>query len=541
MLTFKKMKMIKSKLKSSISIIALMLVLLSSCESELDLKPIIDQTEDKVFNDPASYKQFLAKVYGGLAINGQSSSDQDIQGIDGNFSNYLRLLFTVQQLPTEESIMAWNDGTIHNIHNHVWTPVNEFIAAWYYRIYFQVGQANQFLRETTEGKLDGRGVDASLKQEIAVFREEARFLRALSYWHGLDSFGNIPFVDENDPIGNFFPPQMSRSDLFNYIETELLEIENTLMDPKTNETGRVDKAGAWMLLAKLYLNAEIYTGTARYSDALTYVNKVIGGGYTLAPDYQYQFLADNDSNGAQNETIFSIIFDGISNHSEGGTTYISHASSHNEWPDIMVNIGVDDGWGGLRTTSGFVSKFSDITGNTDSRAIFELTGQVLEIEDPFDFRQGYGVPKYKNLDVNGNIGSDASGQYSDIDFPVFRLGDAYLMYAEIFLRGGGGDATTALGYINDIRERAYGDTSGNITAGQLNLDFILDERSRELYWECHRRTDLIRFGEFSDQGVWPWKGGVEAGRTTDSFRDLYPIPDADILANPNLDQNDGYN
>ncbi len=536
------MKSLKNKLKLSLGLMTLIFMsLLSSCESELDLKPIIAQTEDKVFEDPAAYKQFLAKIYGGLAVNGQASDQVDISGIDGNFSNYLRLLFTVQQLPTEETIIAWNDGTIHNIHNHVWTPVNEFLAGWYYRIYFQIGQSNQFLKETTEAKLNSRGVDDTLKSEIALFREEARFMRALSYWHGLDSFGNIPFVDENDPIGNFFPEQLSSNEIFTYIESELLEIENTLMDPRTNEEGRVDKAGAWMLLAKLYLNAETYTGTDRYSDALVYVNKVIAGGFSLTPNYQYQFLADNNTNGAQNEAIFSIIFDGVSNVSEGGTTYISHASSHNEWPDILANIGVDDGWAGLRTTSGFVNKFSDISGNTDSRAIFELTGQVLEIEDPFNFREGYGVPKYKNLDINGNIGSDPSGQFSDIDFPLFRLADAYLMYAEIFLRGGGGDAGTALGYINDLRERAYGDTSGNISSGELDLQFILDERSRELYWECHRRTDLIRFGQFSDQGIWPWKGGVAAGRTTESFRDLYPIPNEDKLANPNITQNLGYN
>ncbi len=534
------MELLKNKLKYGLSLITVILILFS-CEDELDLDPITQRTEAEVFANPDAYKQFLAKIYGGLAINGQDGNNVDIQGIDGNFSNYLRLLFTVQELPTEEAIMAWNDGTIHNIHNHVWTPVNEFLAGWYYRIYFQVGIVNQFLRETTEDKLNRRGVSDALKADIAIFRDEARFMRALSYWHGIDSFGNIPFVTEKDPVGIFFPEQVSRSEIFNYVESELLAIEGSLMEPRQNETGRVDKAGAWMLLAKLYLNAEVYTGTSKYTEAMTYVNKVISAGYSLTPKYNYQFLADNDVNGAQNEAIFSIIFDGIDNVSEGGTTYISHAASHNDWPDIMTNLGVDDGWAGLRSTSTFVAKFNDITGATDSRAMFETFDQVLEIDDPFDFKQGYGVTKYRNLDINGNIGSDPSGQFSDIDFPLFRLADAYLMYAEIFLRGGGGDIATALSYINDLRERAYGNTSGNISVVDLDLDFILDERSRELYWECHRRTDLIRFKEFSDNGVWPWKGGIAAGKTTDSFRDLYPIPNADILANPNIkDQNPGY-
>jgi hypothetical protein len=123
---------------------------------------------------------------------------------------------------------------------------------------------------------------------------------------------------------------------------------------------------------------------------------------------------------------------------------------------------------------------------------------------------------------------------------MFRLADAYLMYAEAVLRGGGGSASTAVDYINELRERAYGDTSGNITETDLTLDFIIDERSRELYWECHRRQDLIRFDQFSDQGVWQWKGNVPQGTTTESFRDIMPIPATDLGINTNLTQNPGY-
>jgi hypothetical protein len=176
----------------------------------------------------------------------------------------------------------------------------------------------------------------------------------------------------------------------------------------------------------------------------------------------------------------------------------------------------------------------------DSRAMFFTEDQTLEIEDPFDFTNGYAIAKFKNVDVNGNRGSDSSGEFVDIDFPMFRLADAYLMYAEAFLNGGGGDATTAKDYINELRKRAYGNDSGNISANEITDSFILDERSRELFWEGHRRTDLIRFKQFSTQGVWPWKGGVMEGKTTESFRDYYPIPSSDIIANPNLKQNDGY-
>ena len=123
---------------------------------------------------------------------------------------------------------------------------------------------------------------------------------------------------------------------------------------------------------------------------------------------------------------------------------------------------------------------------------------------------------------------------------MFRLADAYLMYAEAVLRGGGGSTSTAVDYINEIRQRAYGNAGGNISESDLTLDFIIDERSRELFFEAHRRTDLIRFGEFSDQGIWQWKGNVPQGTTTDSFRDLMPIPATDLGINTNLTQNPGY-
>jgi hypothetical protein len=122
------------------------------------------------------------------------------------------------------------------------------------------------------------------------------------------------------------------------------------------------------------------------------------------------------------------------------------------------------------------------------------------------------------------------------------LADVYLMYAEAVLRGGsGGDAATALNYVNMIRERAYGDEGGNITAADLSLDFILDERAREFYWEAQRRTDLIRFGKFTgDDYLWEWKGAVKNGRSIDQKFNIYPIPAADVIANPNLTQNSGY-
>ena len=204
-----------------------------------------------------------------------------------------------------------------------------------------------------------------------------------------------------------------------------------------------------------------------------------------------------------------------------------------------AEFGINGGWSGLRTTPSLVTKFPSPNG-PDKRAIFHTDGQNINVEDIFTFTDGYAVGKYKNVDVNGRPGTDSEGNHPDTDYPMFRLADAYLMYAEAVLRGGtGGDLATALGYVNLLRQRAYGGTSGNVNS--INLDFILDERSRELYWEATRRTDLIRFNKFTGGSyLWPWKGNVQTGTSIPSTYNVFPIPLTALQANPNLTQNPGY-
>jgi starch-binding outer membrane protein, SusD/RagB family len=528
-------------MKSIYKIVSILMIvgILASCNDDLNVIPIDpnEQTAATVYNDPAAYKQILAKIYAGLATTGQRGPAglPDIAGIDEGFSSYIRMYWYHQELPTDEAVIGWNDQTIKDFHNQNWGAGDVFIQALYSRIFYQITFANEFLRETTEEKLNSRGVEESLKQEIAFFRAETRFLRAMSYWHALDLFANVPFVTEENPIGAFLPEQTSRADLFNYLESELLDIENQLKAPKQNEYARVDQAAAWMLLAKLYLNAQVYISTPKYTEAVTYTKKVIEAGYTLSPNYASNFMADNH---ISPEIIFPVAFDGLNTQTFGGTTFITHAAVGGNMS--TGDFGVDSGWGGTRTTKAFVNKFSDTSGDTDSRAMFFTDGQTLEINDISVFNDGYAITKWKNIDTQGNPGSNLT--YMDIDFPVFRLADAYLMYAEAVLRGGtGGTVAEATGYINALRERAYGNTNGNISQLELNLDFIIDERARELYWECHRRTDLIRFGKFSQSDyLWPWKGGVKEGVSTNIRYNVFPIPSSDLAANPNLDQNTGY-
>ncbi|MGC9471616.1 MAG: RagB/SusD family nutrient uptake outer membrane protein [Bacteroidales bacterium] len=514
-------------------------LVLASCVKDLDTVPLDPDeiTSATVFETLDGYTSVLAKAYAGLALSGQQgpAGMPDISGIDEGFSTYLRQYWKAQELPTDEAVIAWNDGNLRDYHEQDWSESNEFITAMYNRIYLQVSYANEFLRESTEEKLSERGFSEADKEIIRGYRAEARFLRALSYYHAIDMFGSVPFVTENDNVGAFLPEQISRADLFEYVEQELLDIESLLPAPRTNDYGRADRAAAWMLLAKLYLNAEVYIGTEKYTECITYCKNIIDAGYDLDPDYSHLFLADNHT---AEGIIFPVVFDGTNAQTWGGMTFVVHAAVGGSMN--VADYGIDFGWGGTRVTSKFVEKFPDPSGATDKRAMFYTNGQSLEIDDVFDFTHGYAITKFKNVTSGGQPGSNIT--YVDTDYPLFRLADVYLMLAEAVLRGGeGATAGEALFYVNEVRKRAYGDDSGNIGGGDLTLSFILDERARELYWEGHRRTDLIRFGKFSDTDyLWPWKGGVPEGTAVDAKYDLFPLPAADIGANPNLEQNPDY-
>jgi starch-binding outer membrane protein, SusD/RagB family len=508
----------------------------ASCVKDLDTLPIDprDMTSANVYTTFSGYKQVLAKVYAGLSVSGQqgAAGNPDIAGIDEGFGEYIRGYWYHQELTTDEAVIGWNDQTIKNFHAQAWGSGDVFIAAMYYRIFFQISQCNEFIRESADSKLDSRGFSGADRAEIVRFREEARFMRALSYYHALDMFGNVPFVTENDPVGKFFPTQISRANLYSYVESELLAIEPALAAPRQNEYGRADQAAVWTLLAKLYLNAGVYIGQTKYAECITECNKITGSSYALNPSYKNLFLADNNLNNP--EAIFSVNFNGLHTRTWGGTTFIMRAGIGGSM--VPADFGVASGWGGTRTTSAIVNKYDLVN---DHRALFWTDGQNLEINDIGTFTDGYASTKWKNVTSAGVGGSDK--EFPDTDFPMFRLADVYLMYAEAVLRGGGGDAGLALNYVNAIRTRAYGNASGNISSNQLTLDFILDERARELFWEGHRRTDLIRYERFSQSTyLWPWKGGVPNGASTAITYNLFPLPSSDVSANANLTQNPGY-
>ncbi len=534
----------KHKILNILGIVTLTAVL-AGCTKDLDLVPTNDITADAVYNNLEGYTKALAKVYGAFALTGNTggtgSPDISPQIIndEGN-SDFLRLYWNLQELTTDEASWTWqNDAGIRGLHEMSWSSINAIIGGVYYRAFFQITLCNDFIRQSSESKVSGRGISGADAETIKAYRAEARFLRAYQYWVLMDLFANPPFVTEDDPVATGLPPQTNRTDLFAYIESELKAIETELAPPRSTDYGHADQAAAWALLARMYLNGKVYTGTDHSTDAIGYCNKIISAGYTLHPDYRELTIADNHLN--TDENIFTINYDATYTQNWGGTTYLTHGPAA-----VPGSIsGTSGNWGGLRFTQQFVDLFSDPSGNTDRRAQFYTVGQNKIMTELYTGKDGYSSTKFRNKTRSGGPAphADPNGNWVDIDFPLFRLAEIYLTYAEAVLRGGtGGNMATALNYVNLVRTRGYnGSTSGNISAPQLTLDFILDERGRELYYEAQRRTDLIRFDKFTTDGyLWAWKGGIAAGRSVDNKYRIFPIPTTDLSSNPNLIQNTGY-
>ena len=523
---------------------------LSACMKDLDQEPIDPDsfTEKDVFKNATEAKGALAKIYASLSLTGQKgpAGDGDIAGADEGSTGYTRMQFYLQVASTDEAIIRWSDAGVPDFHNMSWTPANTFNNAYYNRLGQQIAFANSFIDNAQALASD---------PEVAYYIAEARFIRAYAYYNVIDAFGKAPLVTSSK--ADLKPAQNTRAELFNFVESELKDLEGKLKAARANEYGRVDVVAAQALLARLYLNAKVYIGQDKYTDCITYAKKVIASSYSLnttdannnGTAYDELFLADNNSNGAQNEFIFLASFDGLNTKTYGGTAFIIHGATGGNMN--ASSLGINDGWSGLTAPKEFVNKFEISARNSnneptawkDKRAMFYTDGQTYENTDLKDFtKSGYAITKFKNITSTGAAGKDPEKKFPDTDLPLIRLAEVYLTYAEAVLRGGtGGDRATALGYINQLRSRAYGNASGNIADSDLTLDFILDERARELYWEGLRRTDLIRYGKFTGGAyLWSFKGGAASGVAVPDYRNLYPIPQDARTANDNLTQNTGY-
>lgn len=515
-----------------------------ACTDDLNVIPGDDDEflSEEFFADPGSYRQALAGVYGNLSLTSTTGTgDSNLEGIDAGTSQYMRTMWYLQDLAADEPIWSYeNDegGAVKAIQRNTWSSTNTILLGNFSRLMFSVALTNEFLRQTTPEMIESRGHTASIGGEIAAFRAETRLLRAFAYYNLMDLYGKATFVTEDDPVGTYQGPEYNREQLFTYIESELMAIESDLVDPRQNEYGRADKAVAWTILAKMYLNAQVYISQDKNTECITYCNKIIGGGFSLASDYYYNFLADNDSNeAAQNEIIFTAVNDGNVTQNYGATTVIINGEV-GSLESNTVELGAQ-GWGGaLRVRKQFAEKFlnGDVP-STDKRNSILTEGRDIEITDIGDRDSGYIITKWKNVTSNGTAGVNPT--FVDTDFPIFRFADVYLMLAEAVVRGGSGATMSdAVSAINKIRDRAGSTT---VTDANLTLDFLIDERSRELYWEGHRRQDLIRFGLFTGGNYnWAWKGGSTNGIALPNYFNVYPIPANNMAANPNLTQNPGY-
>lgn len=502
----------------------------ASCVGDLDQYPHIETTSANVYTSVENYKAVLGKLYASFVVAGQEKGGGNADLSSNKGFDYMRNYFNMQECGTDEVIYTWIGGdNMEGLTYLSWDVNDVWVADTYYRIYYTIALCNEFLRYAGDGQIGG--FSESDQEEIRHYRAEARFLRALAYYHALDLYRNVPFVAENDPVGGYLPPRYTSAQLFEFLESELTEIDSDLLDRTACEYGRACKQAAYTLLARLYLNAEVYTGTARWTECITWCKEVLKAGYTLEADYAKLFNADNHNR--TNEIIYAFPVDAVYSVSWGATTYIICGGINNT-SDTQnpADYGAASGWGNFRLRP----QLPDLFAADDQRAMFYTTGQNKDIDVVENQGDGYLPVKWTNLTDAGETASNTNDGGVNTDFPVFRLADVYLMLAEAVVKGGtGSDRATALGYVNDLRRRAYGDNSGDIVDGQLTADFILDERARELYLECVRRTDLVRYGKFTTASyLWQWKGGSKDGQSVDTKYNYYPIPATELTANPNL-------
>lgn len=534
----------KTYIKSLIPAAALALSFgLTSCVGDLDAEPIDPSTNMKV-NPVALFNKCYANM--AVAGNGGANGDCDIDGLDGGTTGFVRQLFNAQSLTTDEAHCPWGDEGIPAFNHNKWSASHPMLKGFYYRLYFGVTMCNHYLEVAA-------GQDAQMTAEV-------RYLRALYYYYLMDGWGNIPFLTQ---MSADKAPQKSRAEVYAWLEEELLAIEPDMAEAKPekdNEAGygRADKAAVWMLLSRLYLNAEVYVGKNEYAKAKEYAKKIIDSPFKLNTAatknkwtaYQQLFMGDNGSNGASVEAILPVLQDGNTTTSWGTTLFLMAGSYKDDMTDSQFTAGngTTENWQGNRALPDLVKKFFP-NGNApevttadmqeaagDDRALFWGKDRTLDIDTESKFENGFSVTKFCNYYLSGEKSHNT--QFPDADFFLMRTAEAYLTFAEADARLNGG-TTSAEGTaaVNAVRTRAHATALPN-----FNLDQLLNEWSREFYFEGRRRTDLIRHGKFGGNNnyAWQWKGGAKAGVNFSANLNLFAIPDTDMNANPNLKQNTGY-
>ena len=550
----------KFNIKKAFPIVGLAMTLgLSSCVNDLDVEPI-----DPRLNTQVDANKLFNKMYAEFVFEGKGPGDSELDLGDAGLSVLYRLLWNANELTTDEAICGWTDKGIAEFSKNSFTAANESLYGLWWRLNFGVSICNQYLKECAD--------------HDKTMTAEAHFMRDLYYYYLLDNFGN-PSFSETMPDPD--PKQIKSADLYNFIVKDLTENMGNMLPPSVRKKGeknysRADQSAAWMLLARLYLNAEKYTGKADWANAKKYAEKVIKeSGRTLWEGdnttthrsangkysaYQMLFMADNDQTGAYNECIFGFALDGGTAASWGASTFL-HGST---WD---ANMAADypqkssQAWGGNRTRVDLVKKFISLNDLESLKSwtpetITKAAGddRALLYGDNADGTHGKKDRKYTNDDIatfadgiattkftsdRSDDGPTAVSDHCDNDIMLMRLPEAYYIYAEAEAREAGSEVTLTEGtrLINEVRKRA---NNTNLLSS-YTLDELLDERAREFYFEGLRRTDLIRYGYFGNSNyTWQWKGGVQEGGKFPSYFNIFPIPQTELGTNHNLKQNPGY-
>lgn len=564
----------KQILKYSLALLASG-AMFTSCLSDLDTQPLSQNisTADQAFAKPESYSQYANYAYAYFSFVSQGDpGSSDIAVDNAGQSEYIRQYMDLNEMAADsfKVCAAWSDDYVKPLQYGSWNGTNAAVVAVYQRGLKAVAMCNEFLSDAVSGDaaVIGRGHEAVL-DDVRAYRSELRLLRALHYEILMDLFGNPPMITYEGMTSGALPTQMGRAELFKWIEGELLALtEDEFLSDKPVAYPRVSKGAAWAILARMYLNAEVYTGTPRWSDAKNAAEKVINeGGYELCPDYKYLFLQDNSTNGAQKEFIVAAMYDSVKTQSYGGTTHLVQASVNENMAtkEIHLLFGLENPiyngqWNGYHVSNEFVMENFNLQGvvwggseigwgydvaRSDYRAAFYNYGFAQEFNnETSDITSGWACLKWVPLDSNNySLMADKGYAFSSADFPIFRLGEMYLIAAEADARMKGGELTTGdAGYnhLLTLYRRANGEEA--TIPFTVDLDWILKERVRELMWEGHRRVDLIRYGLFlTAEYPWPYKNGIKSGvAAMESHRSVYPIITSDMITNPGLKQNQGY-
>lgn len=568
------------KINKILAVVAGAVLCFTSCVNDLgdpDNNPLNDwdKTANTAYgNSEEGYVQGLAKLYNSIATHAL----YDISGVDGGATSTIRAFWVCQEVTTDACKVGWgNDAWVRAMNTNTWTDAdNEAVYGVFFRSLQGIAWVNEYLRQTASGKLSERGVDATLAAKIEGFRAEARFIRALYYWMAMDVFGAVPFATEDSEVGTTAPAQAPATEIYNYVVSELeaLAADGSAMPEAQSEYPRADKGSCLGLLARVYLNAETYVGVPAYDKVITTCERIFGMGYSLSPVYSDLFRGDNGENiAARNEFLFAVEYDSLHQQSYGGTSFLTLAAvAAEDVTDSCRPNGVNGGWGGIRCTEFFVDRYFNVNvesaqinaggydngaytldaGCNDDRSKLFFLGlgkregtEITNEEQMYMFQFGWQCLKFNNIPSNMTEEdfrkSAASEAFADIDFPVVRLGDVYLMYAEACVREG--QASKAQPYVDLLlaRSNAAGHTLASSWTNE-ERDWFVAERVRELSWEGTRRMDLIRYGLFcSNDYLWPFKGGTSyAGQAFPEYMKLFAIPASQIVANPALKNPEGY-